>query len=147
MNLLPRRSLVAVAAVLDIALHARSGPVSAKALVGRHDLPPRHLETVLQALVRGGILKSLRGPRGGYELARERRRVSVGEIVRAVQRTAEPDPENKGRAFRLLAAVVLPALASSGEVFLRELDAMMLEDLCARAGEVARSESEVDFTI
>ena len=39
---------------------------------------PRHLETLLQELVRARILKGTRGPRGGYELARERRRISVG---------------------------------------------------------------------
>ena len=61
------------AAVVDIALHARPAPVAAKALAARHNLPPRHLETLLQALVRANILKGVRGPRGGYELARERR--------------------------------------------------------------------------
>ena len=52
MNFLSRRSLLAIAAVTDIALHARPQPVSAKALAARHKLPARHLEPVLQALVR-----------------------------------------------------------------------------------------------
>ena len=51
MNLLSRRSVLAVAAVVDVALHSRSEPVSAKALAARHQLPPRHLETLLQGLV------------------------------------------------------------------------------------------------
>ena len=72
MILSSRRSLLAIAAVVDIALHARPMPVAAKMLAARHNLPPRHLETVLQALVRQGILKGVRGPRGGYELAQER---------------------------------------------------------------------------
>ena len=54
-----------------------------KALAARHSLPARHLEPVLQALVRMGILKGIRGPRGGYELARERRRITADEILRA----------------------------------------------------------------
>ena len=82
MNFLSRRSLLAIAAVTDIALHARPMPVAAKALAARHNLPPRYLEPVLQALVRQGILKGVRGPRGGYELARERRRITAGDIVR-----------------------------------------------------------------
>ena len=65
MILMSRRSLLAIAAVVDVALHARPLPVSAKQLAARHNLPPRHLETVLQALVRQGILKGVRGPRGG----------------------------------------------------------------------------------
>src|SRR5262245_41256042 len=83
MPLLPRKGILAIAAVIDIALHARGRPVAAKSLATRHRLPPRHLEPVLQALVRQGILKSVRGPRGGYELAREARRVSADEILRA----------------------------------------------------------------
>ena len=83
MNLLPRRGLLAVAAVVDIAYHARPTPIAAKTLAARHGLRPRHLETLLQVLVRAGILKGVRGPRGGYELARERRRISIADIVLA----------------------------------------------------------------
>src|ERR1700742_382483 len=96
MNLLPRRSLLAIAAVVDIAHHARPSPTAAKTLAARHNLPPRHLETLLQALVRAGILKGVRGPRGGYELARERRRVTVGEVVRTAMSLSKADPEDLG---------------------------------------------------
>ena len=149
MNLLSRRSLFAIAAVVDIALHARPVPVTAKALAARHNLPPRHLETVLQALVRTGILKGLRGPRGGYELARERRRVSVGDIVRAVQSGDErDDDEQSGPArSRLVADVVAPAVAAAGEVFLRELDEISVEDLCQRANLGGGRDHTADFTI
>jgi len=57
MILLSRRSLLAIAAVVDVAIHARPSPVAAKLLAARHNLPPRHLETVLQQLVRAGILE------------------------------------------------------------------------------------------
>src|SRR6185436_11760659 len=83
MLLLPRKGVLAIAAVIDIALHARGRPVAAKSLASRHCLPPRHLEPVLQALVREGILKGIRGPRGGYEIAREQRRITVDDILRA----------------------------------------------------------------
>jgi DNA-binding IscR family transcriptional regulator len=55
MSLLPRPARLAVLAALDIALHARARPVSSRALAARHDLPPRHLESMLQAMVRAGI--------------------------------------------------------------------------------------------
>ena len=83
MSLLPRKGLLAIAAVIDVALNARERPVSARKLAARHNLPPRHLEPVLQALVHEGILNGIRGPRGGYELARERRRITVADILRA----------------------------------------------------------------
>src|SRR5579863_8556702 len=70
MNLLSRRSVLAIAAVVDVALHGAKAPVAAKALAARHKLPTRHLETLPQGLVHAKILKGVRGPRGGYELAR-----------------------------------------------------------------------------
>src|SRR5271163_4490030 len=76
MALLPRKGVLAVAAVIDVAMQEQGQPISAKTLAARPGLPPRHLEPVLQALVRCGILKGIRGPRGGYELARDRRRVT-----------------------------------------------------------------------
>jgi Rrf2 family protein len=83
MSLLPRKGLLAIAAVIDVALQTQGRPISAKTLATRHGLPPRHLETVLQSLVRDGILKGIRGPRGGYQLARERAHVTLNDIMRA----------------------------------------------------------------
>src|SRR5438067_12564423 len=91
MPLLPRKAVLAVAAVIDVAMQEHGQPISAKTLAARHELPPRHLEPVLQALVRCGILKGIRGPRGGYELAREPRRLTVNEIVRAAGTTDDSD--------------------------------------------------------
>jgi Rrf2 family iron-sulfur cluster assembly transcriptional regulator len=85
MTLLPRKGLLAIAAVVDVALQTGRRPISAKTLATRHGLPPRHLESVLQSLVRDGILKGIRGPRGGYELARDRRGVTWPTIFFARQ--------------------------------------------------------------
>ncbi|CCJ09115.1 Rrf2 family transcriptional regulator [Methylocystis sp. SC2] len=130
MKLLPRTARFALMATLDVALHARGRPVSSKQLAARHDLPPRRLETVLQALVRAGILKSVRGPAGGYALARERRRLSVGEIVRVALRAEEEEPD---AAPPLLSAVLEPIIAEAEESALRRLDDVTLDDLHARA--------------
>ncbi len=68
--LLSRKGLLAIAAVVDVALQKDGRPLSSKQLAERHGLPPRHLEGVLQALMREGILRGIRGPQGGYRLAR-----------------------------------------------------------------------------
>jgi Rrf2 family transcriptional regulator, iron-sulfur cluster assembly transcription factor len=133
MILLSRRSVLSIAAVVDIALHARPTPVSAKIMASRHDLPPRHLETVMQALVRNGILKGVRGPRGGYELARERRKITAGDVVRAaMQATGEenlpPMPKSK-----LVDVVIAPVVKEAGESFLFHLDKITIDDLCKQA--------------
>jgi hypothetical protein len=68
-NLLSNRSILTVSAVVDIAVHSGSAPVTRRALASRHTLPERHLEPVLQRLVHAGILVGMRGSYGGYTLA------------------------------------------------------------------------------
>jgi Rrf2 family protein len=133
MNLLSRRSLLAIAAVVDVALHARPMPVAAKSLAARHRLPPRHLETLLQGLVHANILKGVRGPRGGYELARERRKITVGEIVRTAIALSAVDPDELAISSRLIEQVIDPTVRKAGETFLANLDAVTIEDLCNEA--------------
>ncbi|MDB5544250.1 MAG: Rrf2 family transcriptional regulator [Hyphomicrobiales bacterium] len=150
MILLSRRSQLAIAAVVDVALHARPSPVAAKALAARHHLPPRHLETLLQALVKAGILKGVRGPRGGYELARERRRISAGEIVRAAMADGIEDEGAPAPESRLVEAVIQPLVDAAGQRFLAELDSVTVDDLCRRSGDLAVFEgmkAGADFTI
>ena len=150
MNLLSRRSLLAIAAVVDIALHSRPSPVAAKALAARHKLPPRHLETLLQGLVHAKILKGVRGPRGGYELARERRRISVGEIVRTSVGLSTADPDDIGSRSKLLEKVVEPSVRKAGESFLVNLDAITVEQLCEDAEKaqiLAEEKASGDFAI
>lgn len=147
---LSRRSLLAVTAVVDIALHARPTPVAAKALAARHELPPRHLETVLQALVRVGILKGVRGPRGGYELARERRRITAGEIVRAAMQANSDEALPPLPRSALVDAVVDPMMQQAMEAWLARLDAVTVADLCREAEERAATgepTASTDFTI
>jgi Rrf2 family transcriptional regulator, iron-sulfur cluster assembly transcription factor len=77
MPLLPCKTIVLIGAVVDVALHSSEGAVSAVDVADRLQLPRRHLEPVLQALVREGILVGMRGPRGGYKLAKARDAISV----------------------------------------------------------------------
>ena len=150
MLLLSRRSLLALSAVVDIALHARPLPVAAKNLSARHNLPPRHLETVLQALVRQGLLKGVRGPRGGYELARERRRITAGDVVRAAMTATAEDGLQPLPESRLVDAVVAPAIRVASDAFLAELDRVSIDDLCQAAerhGAIAGLSATADFTV
>ena len=103
--MLPRKGLLAIAAVVDVALQTDGRPISAKTLTTRHGLPPRHLESLLQSLVHEGILKGIRGPHGGYELARERGGITANDILRAAGTVdaAEEEPNSE-----LVAEVVLP---------------------------------------
>jgi Rrf2 family protein len=132
MPLLPRKGVLAIAAVIDIALHANGRPVAAKALALRHDLPPRHLEPVLQALVRQGILKGVRGPRGGYELARDQGLITADDILRAAG-TVDDIGESPRTASALLGNVVMPALAQAEQAFSSALGHISIEQLTRSA--------------
>jgi Rrf2 family protein len=131
MALLPRKNLLAIAAVIDVALHGKGQPVSAKALAARHSLPSRHLEPVLQALVRAGILKGIRGPRGGYELARERRRITADEILRAAGTIEDASADGVGSA--LIHDVVMPAIGQAERAFAAALSRISLDELVRKA--------------
>jgi Rrf2 family iron-sulfur cluster assembly transcriptional regulator len=130
MSLLPRKGLLAIAAVVDVALQTGGRPISAKTLATRHGLPPRHLESVLQSLVRDGILKGIRGPRGGYELARDRSGVTANDILRAAGTVdaAEEDPTSE-----LINKVVIPVLSIAEEEFGQALSRINLEDMARHA--------------
>ena len=103
-----------MAAVVDVALQTDGRPISAKTLTTRHGLPRRHLESVLQSLVRDGILKGIRGPHGGYELARERSDVTANDILRAAGAVHEAEEEPNSE---LVAKVVLPVLSAAEQEF------------------------------
>lgn len=130
MSLLPRKGLLAIAAVVDVAMQAVGRPISAKTLATRHALPPRHLEPVLQSLVREGILKGTRGPRGGYELARDRKDVTANDILRAA---GTVDDLDDGSGSWLMVKVVLPALSAAEAEFSRALSRINVDDLVRHA--------------
>lgn len=128
--MLPRRILTGIAVVVDVALLGRSRPVSAKLLAERLGRPPRHLEVLLRELVGHGFLKGTRGPRGGYELARERRRISLGAIARSL---ASDPAEAPGAPVRLIEDVLVPALAGADAAYLAHLDTLTIQDLTETA--------------
>ena len=147
---LSRKTMLALEAVLDVAYNARPDPVQSKDITRRQGIPQRYLEQVMQQLVHKGILKGVRGPRGGYTLARERRKITVGDVVRVVdQLDAEGDSDPVSQA-ELGERVIAPLWEETRDLVLQRLDAITMQDLCDRAREleVAHGVRETpDFTI
>lgn len=145
---LTRKTALAIEAVVDIAFHARPDPVQARDITERQGVPHRYLEQVLQRLVREGVLRGVRGPRGGYTLARERRRVTLGDVVRVV---SAMDAEEEALEFSpgLGAQVVAPVWQEASAAMLARFDAVTLEDLCRKAEElgIKAPQGDLDFTI
>ena len=146
-----KRLLFAIEAVLDIAYYGGQSPVQSGSLAGRQGIPRRYLEQVLQHLVRAGILTGQRGPRGGYMLGRERRRISIADIVRAVREfEGKSDPIGAEMGSRISLEIMRPLWRGLQEEVLKKLDEVTLEDLCQRAvaaGIRADAPQRLDFAI
>ena len=147
---LSRKTLLALEAVIDIAFNARPEPVQAKEITARQGVPQRYLEQVMQQLVRAGILKGVRGPRGGYRLARERRRISVGDVVRVAESIEDGEEAQARPRSDLGLRIVAPLIQTLQDDVMARLDSVTIEDLCQRArsqGVDAPEGADADFTI
>jgi Rrf2 family protein len=129
-TILPRKGLLAIAAVVDVALQTAGRPIAAKTLAMRHGLSPRHLEPMLRSLVRDGILNGIRGPHGGYELAPDRRGVTANDILRSVSTVLEAGEEPSSE---FVAKVVLPVISVAEQEFRQALSRISLDDMVQRA--------------
>ncbi len=127
---LPKKMLYALEAVVDIAFHARPDPVQSKEITQRQGIPQRYLEQVMQQLVHAGILKGVRGPRGGYRLARERRRITAGDIIRVISDADNLEGGEQIFTSEIGQNVVAPLWADAQNALLKQLDQVTLEQLC-----------------
>ena len=75
----------AVTAMLDLALHGADGPVTLAEIAERQKISLSYLEQLFGKLRRRALVESVRGPGGGYHLARDASQLSVADIVRAVE--------------------------------------------------------------
>ena len=75
----------AVTAMLDLALHGAKGPVTLAGISDRQKISLSYLEQLFGKLRRRALVESVRGPGGGYHLAREASQISVADIILAVE--------------------------------------------------------------
>jgi Rrf2 family protein len=79
------RATYGIIAAVDLALHDGDTPVQAKAIARRRGIPARFLEQVLHAMKKAGLVGSHRGAQGGYVLNRPPDRLSLVEIIEALE--------------------------------------------------------------
>lgn len=79
----------AVTAMLDLALHGQRGPVSLADISERQAISLSYLEQLFAKLRRGGLVSSVRGPGGGYKLARELNTIHVAQVIDAVNESVD----------------------------------------------------------
>ena len=126
--------MVTIEAVVDIAYHSNGQPVQSQQITRRQNIPGRYLEHTLQKLVKAKILTGVRGPRGGYQLAKERRRISIGEIVRIVaDLESENSSDNTHINSEMYEKVLNPMWGDLKDSIVNQLNTITIEDLCLRA--------------
>lgn len=79
----------AVTAMLDLALHAQSGPVSLADISERQGISLSYLEQLFAKLRRGSLVTSVRGPGGGYQLSRDMDAIQVAQVIDAVNESVD----------------------------------------------------------
>ena len=133
---LSNKIMYSIEAVVDIAYHSNGQPVQSQRISSRQRTPSRYLEQSLQKLVKANILTGVRGPRSGYQLARERRRINVGEIVCIVtDLETENAVENNLTDSEISGKVLNPMWGEIQNTILEQLDKITIEDLCIKANE------------
>ncbi|MBA4371812.1 MAG: Rrf2 family transcriptional regulator [Thermodesulfovibrio sp.] len=120
-----------VRAMFEIARSCNHGPVTIREISERQDVSVAYLEQILNQLRKSGIIKSVRGPGGGYVLSRDPGKVSIGEILRELEGpvaiTSCLDP--KEGCMRVEGCVTHLLWKSLGENIEAFLNSMTLKDL------------------
>ncbi len=94
---LTTRGKMAVTAITDLASRSHGHPVALPGISARQGISLSYLEDIFSALRRAGLVRSIRGPGGGYTLARPANEVSVADIVRASDRIAQEESDESGK--------------------------------------------------
>jgi len=85
-----------IRAVVDIAINRSQAPIQARDISARQSIPEQFLEQVLASLRRAGIVRSVRGASGGYDLAKPAGQITVGDVLRALSGPLPDLPQTAG---------------------------------------------------
>ena len=80
----------ALEAVFDLAIHSKDKHEQLRKVAERRGISENYLEQIFMHLKKEGIVKSIRGPQGGYVLAKEMESITCGEVIRAVEGKLSP---------------------------------------------------------
>ena len=91
----------------DLAVHQGEGPIPVNVLAQRQALSPLYLEQVFSALKKAGLVRSVKGPRGGYMLGASPSALTLGDILRALK--LETNIPGTSPVLSLEGSVYIPA--------------------------------------
>lgn len=121
-------------AMVELARHHGRGPLLMRAITENQGIPRKYLHAILTALRAEGLVRSVRGSRGGYTLARSPERITALDVVRALEGEIElVDCHERGVACPLRALCSTQALwADVSRKIQRELAAITVAELATR---------------
>ncbi len=127
------KSEYAILALLELAIHYQSGePLQIRQIAAQQNIPERYLEQLLATLRRGGLVKSQRGSKGGYLLAREPWKINIFEVLGCLEgldvQTCEEDTTPKTVDSAVIAEIWHEARQAANLV----LQNYTLADLCEK---------------
>lgn len=138
---LSNKGRYAIQAMFDLAFHARDESAQVRDICERQQIPPRFLEQVFQDLRRAGLVRSKRGPRGGYQLACPPELIRLGDVIRAVDgpiQLIHPDPPTDDDTTTSM-QVTQHVLTDVTRAVDACLDATTVADMCDAAVELGLS--------
>lgn len=102
----------AIRIMVDLAMSPRDEYIKVKDIAYRQGISEKYLEQIIGILSRAGILKSVRGARGGYQLAKDPEKYTVEEILRLTEGSLAPvacldDEENQCSRYNICASIEL----------------------------------------
>ena len=132
---LSTRSTYGMRALVELALTQGRGPVSAVLIAKRQELSVAYLEQLLHRLKKQGLVSSVRGPRGGYVLAKDPARITMADVVgildgengRNGHRRSRSEPNGHHRHAQRISHVVWRCVH---ERLTESLGSVTLRDLC-----------------
>jgi Rrf2 family transcriptional regulator, iron-sulfur cluster assembly transcription factor len=134
---LSTKAQYAVRAMVSLSLTTDGAPVSLRDISVREEISLHYLEQLFAKLRRGKIVDSVRGPGGGYVLARPARQIRVDEIIDSVEETLVPVScmDEQGRCLCPSQCVTHGVWQGLGERIRNFLASITLEDLTREAKE------------
>ena len=131
------RGRYALRAMVDLALHNAEGPVLRQDIAERQEISADYVAQLFRHLTAAGLVEGVKGPGGGYLLARDAANITTGDVVRAVEgpvavvRCVSPDGDPAcNRVDRCVTHLLWLRLS---EVMSEFLDSVTLQSLCDEA--------------
>lgn len=135
-------------ALIDLAAHSGEGAVSIQSIAQRQKISESYLEQLARILKKEGILVSVRGARGGYQLGRPADQISVGDVLRALEGNLDavtcPANEGNGNCQEADSCVTRFVWKKINDSITKAVDGITLSELVRESLELSCQEISPD---